>query len=217
MNDKTIQSIVEDVVNHLSFKPLAQNEIPISVSARHCHLCQNDLEALFGKDYELTIKSELSQPGHFAAKETVTLIGPRGSIGNVRILGPTRSATQVEISKTDGIKLGLEPPLRESGNIKGSLPVTLLGPKGSIYIQEGLIVARAHIHMSPEVARILNVVNKENVRVTIENDRPITFEKVLIRVSSDFILDMHIDTDEANSCFITTSQIGKLSKVVDPC
>lgn len=215
MDYKTIQSIVEDVVNQLSIQPLSPNEIPISVSARHCHLCQEDIDLLFGKGYQLTIKSELSQPGQFAANETITLIGPKGSIRNVRILGPTRSKTQVEISKTDAVKLGLVPPLRESGDIQGSSPATLLGPKGSIYIEEGLIIAQAHIHMPPETAQALDVSNGEYVKVTTESDRPVTFEKVLIRVSSTYILDMHIDTDEANSSLLITGQKGILRKVED--
>lgn len=215
MDYKTIQSIVEDIVNQLSIQPLSPNEIPISVSARHCHLCQEDIDLLFGKGYQLTIKSELSQPGQFAANETITLIGPRGSIRNVRILGPTRSKTQVEISKTDAVKLGLAPPLRESGHIQGSSAATLLGPKGSIYIEEGLIIAQAHIHMPPEIAQALDVSNGEYVKVTTEGDRPVTFENVLIRVSSKYILDMHIDTDEANSGLLTTGQKGKLRKVED--
>ncbi|MEK4024948.1 phosphate propanoyltransferase [Sporosarcina sp. FSL W7-1283] len=211
MNGKTIQAIVEDVLIEL-VQHTAPNEVPISVSARHCHLKHTDLESLFGKGYELSKKNELSQPGQFAANETVTLIGPRGSIESVRILGPLRNQSQVEISKTDSIKLGVDPPLRESGDIKGSAPITLLGPKGSLYLVEGLIVAKAHIHMSPQEAMKLNVSNGEYVRVKVENERPITFDKVLIRVSPDYIVDMHIDTDEANSGLVKTGQRGTVSK-----
>ncbi|MEK3935411.1 phosphate propanoyltransferase [Sporosarcina sp. FSL W7-1349] len=213
MNETTIQAIVEDIVTELTQTPSSRNEIPISVSARHCHLSREDVEVLFGKGVELTKKSDLSQPGQFAANETVTLIGPRGSIESVRILGPLRSRSQVEISKTDGIKLGVTPPLRESGDIKGSAPITLLGPKGSLYLEEGLIVAQAHIHMSPDDAKSLGVTNGEYVKVKVGKDRPITFDKVLVRVSPNYILDMHVDTDEANSGFITTGERGTLCKV----
>lgn len=217
MNEEAIQAIVDEVVNELTNTPVSRNEIPISVSARHVHLSQEDVEVLFGKGYELTKRSDLSQPGQFAANETVTLIGPRDSIGSVRILGPTRSHSQVEISKTDGIKLGVDPPLRESGDIQGSAPILLLGPKGSLYLEVGLIVAKAHIHMNPDDAKALDVTNGEYVKVTVGKDRPITFDKVLVRVSPNYILDMHIDTDEANSGFITTGQRGIVSKVEALC
>src|SRR5690606_6109504 len=211
MDQKLIQSIVEEVVNQISM-PQPKKTVPISVSARHCHLSKEDLELLFGEGYELTKKADLSQPGQFAANETVAIIGPKGTIRNVRILGPTRSHTQVEVSKTDAIALGLNPPLRESGDIKGSAPITILGPKGSIYKKEGLIIAKAHIHMSPEDAKEYNVKDGEFVKVVTDTERPVTFENVLIRVSDKFRLDMHIDTDEANAGFITTGTTGKLIK-----
>jgi putative phosphotransacetylase len=213
MDEEVIQSIVEDVVTQLLNSPLASNEIPISVSARHCHLCQQDVESLFGEGYKLTKKADLSQTGHFAANETVTIIGRRGSIESIRVLGPTRSRTQIEISKTDAIKVGVNPPLRESGDIKGSSPITLLGPKGNIYLKEGLIIAKAHIHMNPIDAKALDVRTGDYVNVMVEKERPITFNKVLVRVSPDFITDMHIDTDEANAGLIVTGQHGKIIKV----
>ncbi|WP_027415020.1 phosphate propanoyltransferase [Aneurinibacillus terranovensis] len=212
MNQQAIESIVEEVVNQLMKNHSSQKSIPIAVSARHCHLSKTDLEALFGERFELTKKADLYQLGQFAANETVTIIGTRGSIPNVRILGPTRNLTQVEISKTDAIKLGLNPPIRESGDIKGSSPITILGPKGSIYLKEGLIIAQAHIHMNPQDADYYNVKNGEYVRISTENERPITFEKILIRVSPKYRLEMHIDTDEANACLITTGEKGNLIK-----
>ncbi|PWA13056.1 propanediol utilization protein [Pueribacillus theae] len=212
MNQQVIQTIVEEVVQQLSNKPSSPKIIPIAVSARHCHLSKNDLKTLFGEGYELTKKADLSQPGQFAANETVSIIGPKGSIQNVRILGPTRNLTQVEVSKTDAIMLGLNPPLRESGDIKGSSPITILGPEGSIYLKEGLIIAKAHIHMHPEDAEAFQVKNGDYVRITTEDIRPVSFEQVLIRVSPNYKLEMHIDTDEANAGFITTGKKGKLIK-----
>lgn len=213
MEQKIIQAIVEEVVHQLSDKPSTISPIPISVSARHCHVTQSDLEILFGKGYTLTVKNDLSQPGQFAANETVSIAGPRDTITNVRILGPTRNITQVEVSKTDAIRLGLNPPLRESGDIKDSAPITIIGPHGSIYLKEGLIIAKAHIHMTPDDAKHFNVKDGEYVKVKTQNERPVTFEHVLIRVSKDYKLDMHIDTDEANAGLITTGQTGKLIKV----
>jgi putative phosphotransacetylase len=210
MDTQTIKTIVNEVVKQFMKEDSKNLFIPIAVSARHCHLSQADLEQLFGKGYELSKKAELSQPGQFASKETVTLVGPRGCIEKVRILGPVRSATQVEISKTDSVKLGVQPPLRESGNIKDSASITLVGPQGSIYKKDGVIIAQSHIHMSPEDADRFEVVNGEYVRVKNEGIRTMTFENVLVRVSSKYNLEMHIDTDEANAGFISCGDKGLL-------
>lgn len=212
MNQQAIQSIVNEVVSRLkgaAFNPLS---VPMAVSARHCHLSKSDLEALFGEGYELTKKADLSQPGQFAANETITIVGPRGSLEKVRILGPARNMTQVEVSQTDSVKLGVKPPLRESGDIKDSAPITLVGPKGSLYKKEGLIIAQAHIHMTPEDADRFNVENGEYVKVEVDGERPVTLGKVLIRVSPRYKLEMHVDTDEANAGFITGKMTGKLIK-----
>lgn len=211
MNEQAIQSIVEEVVSRL-VRTAPEESVPVAVSARHCHLSQSDLEALFGAGYVLTKKADLSQPGQFAANETITIVGPRGSIENVRILGPARNITQVEVSKTDSFKLGLKPPLRESGSIEGSAPVTIVGPKGSLYKKEGLIIAQAHIHMTPDDARGFGVENGEYVRIKVEGERPVSFEKVLIRISPRYKLEMHIDTDEANAGFISGGVFGRLYK-----
>jgi putative phosphotransacetylase len=212
MDERTIQTIVTEVVKNFLKKDSENQKIPIAVSARHCHLSQSDLEQLFGKGYELTKKAALSQPGQFAANETVTIVGPRGSIEKVRILGPVRSVTQVEISKTDSVKLGVQPPLRESGNIKDSASITLVGLNGSIYKNDGAIIAQSHIHMTPEDANRFGVENGEFVRVKNEGVRAIAFERVLIRVSSKYKLEMHIDTDEANAGFISCGDQGQLFK-----
>jgi putative phosphotransacetylase len=212
MNQQAIQTIAEEVVQQLLKKDSKTSKIPMAVSARHCHLSQSDLEVLFGKGYELTKKADLTQTGQFAANETVMIAGPRGWIEKVRILGPARTLTQVEVSKTDSVKLGLMPPIRASGNIKDSASITLVGPLGSIYKKEGLIIAQAHIHMNPENAQEFGVENGEFVQIKVDGERPVSFEKVLIRISPKYKLEMHMDTDEANASLITSGQIGSIAK-----
>lgn len=212
MNQQAIQSIVEEVVQQLNKHTSKNNSVPMAVSARHCHLSKPDLEALFGEGYELTKKADLSQPGQFAANETIMIAGPRGSIESVRILGPARNMTQVEVSRTDSFKLGARPPLRESGDIKDSAPITIVGPKGSLHKKEGLIIAQPHIHMTEEDAKSYGVENGEYVRVRTDSERPVTLEKVLIRVSPKYKLEMHVDTDEANASLISTGTMGTLFK-----
>lgn len=212
MDQQAIQSIVNEVVSRLMESSGNPKTIPMAVSARHCHLSISDLDALFGEGYELTKKADLSQPGQFAANETITIVGPRGSLEKVRILGPARNMTQVEVSQTDSFKLGVKPPLRESGDIKDSAPITLVGPKGSLYKKEGLIIAQAHIHMTPEDADRFEVENGEYVKVEVDGERPVTLGKVLIRVSPRYKLEMHVDTDEANAGFITGKTMGRLIK-----
>ena len=212
MDTNMIQSIVEEILLQFNKNEnsLPRNQIPISISARHVHLSVHDLEVLFGAFYTLTKMKDLYQPNQFAAEETVTIAGPKGSIERVRILGPSRSITQVEVSWTDAMKLGLNPPLRQSGNIAGSSPVTIIGPKGSLYINEGLIIAQRHIHMSPGDAKRFGVADGKYVQVKVASERPIRFDDVLIRVSPNYLLEMHIDTDEANAGFIKTGQTGEL-------
>lgn len=212
MDRQNLDQIVNEVITQLNQQEKSSG-IPIGVSARHCHLDKDALEALFGKGSELTKKADLSQPGQFAANETITIVGPSGSIERVRILGPLRRMTQVEVSQTDAFKLGLRPPIRESGNIDGSSPITLVGPSGSIYLDEGLIIAQAHIHMGTEDAKSNGVLDGDYVRVRINKpSRPIQFEKVLIRVSPKYKLEMHIDTDEANAGAVKSGQQGTLIK-----
>jgi putative phosphotransacetylase len=211
--EQKIQRIVDEVLKRLEAIPEGEPRIPIGVSARHCHLSESDFATLFGKGYQLTKKADLSQPGQFAANETVMIAGPKGSIERVRILGPLRKETQVEVSQTDAIKLGLKPPIRESGNLEGSSPVTIIGPAGSLFLKKGLILAHAHIHMPPEAASLLDVTDGEYVSVETSHPiRPLRFENVQIRVSTKYILEMHIDTDEANAGFIVSGQTGRLVK-----
>ncbi len=178
--------------------------VPVGVSARHVHLTQEHVEVLFGEGYHLTKKKEL-MGGQFASNELVTLVGLKlRAIENVRVLGPVRKASQVEISATDAIKLGIKAPVRESGNIAGSAPIALVGPKGALYLKEGCIVAMRHIHMSPEDARQAGVHDGDIVSVKADNERGTVFNQVKIRVSDTFTLEMHIDTDEANAGQIKT-------------
>ena len=178
--------------------------VPIGVSARHVHLTQEHVEALFGPGYQLTKKKDL-MGGQFASNETVTIVGLKlRAIENVRILGPVRKASQVEVSATDAIRLGMNVPVRESGDIKGSAPVALVGPKGALYLKEGCIVAMRHIHMSPKDAEAAGLKDGDIVSVKADNERGTIFNHVKIRVDKSFTLEMHIDTDEANAAQIKT-------------
>lgn len=206
------QYIVKKVADNSRLLKRTSSLIPIAVSARHCHLKLADIKKLFGEKENLTVKNYLSQPNQYASEEKVTIVGPKHKIENVRVLGPARNFTQVEISKTDSIKLGLNPPVRQSGDIKGSSPITIIGPKGKISLQEGLIIAHSHIHMSPQDAKHFNVNNNEIVRVKAISNRQITFESVVIRVSPKYVLEMHIDTDEGNASLVDGDQYGKIIK-----
>lgn len=185
--------------------------IPIAVSARHVHLTQDAIDILFGKNYQLTVLKPLSQPGQFAANETVTLIGPRNKIENVRILGPCRNLNQVEISRTDEFFLGIDAPVRESGNIANSPGIIIQGPAGTLTLREGVICAWRHIHMSPQDAKDFGVEDRDLVSVEIHSgEKSLIFHNVLIRVSDKFKLEMHIDTDEANAAEIYQGFTGEL-------
>ena len=174
--------------------------VPVGVSARHIHLTREHVEVLFGKGYELTRKKDL-MGGQFAANEQCTIVGLKlRAIENVRILGPVRKASQVEISATDARTLGVNAPLRESGDIAGSAPIALVGPKGVLYLEEGCIVAARHIHMTPEQARSAGLHDGEYVSVRMGDERGAVLDHVKIRVDPSFSLEMHIDTDEANAC-----------------
>lgn len=194
--DAIAKLVIEQLKNVDVYNP--EDKIPVGISARHVHLCREDLETLFGKGYQLNKKKEL-MGGQFAAQECVTLIGTKlRAIENVRVLGPERSKSQVEISRTDAIKLGLTAPVRLSGDLAGSAPIALVGPKGVVYLKEGCIIAKRHIHMSPADAAKFGVKDKQVVKVRFESGRGGILEDVPIRVDDSFTLEMHIDTDEAN-------------------
>ena len=179
-------------------------QVPVGVSARHIHLTQEHVEILFGAGYHLTRKKDL-MGGQYACNETVTIVGLKlRAIENVRVLGPVRKASQLEVSATDAMKLGVAAPIRESGNVAGSAPIAVVGPKGVIYLEEGCIVAMRHIHMSPADAKAAGVSDGDIVSVKADNERGTVFNQVKIRVDQSFTLEMHIDTDEANASKIKT-------------
>jgi putative phosphotransacetylase len=177
------------------------NAIQVETSARHVHLTEKDVEILFGEGHSLTFKKMLSQPGQFACEERVDIVGPKKEIKNVTILGPARSATQVEVSLTDARTLGAEVPIRESGDLVGSGACKLAGPAGELELTEGLIAAKRHVHLRPEDAEKIGVRDKQIVAVKIKTEnRTATLGDTVVRVHADYMPFMHIDTDEANAC-----------------
>lgn len=186
-----------------------ERKVLVEVSARHVHLSPADLETLFGPGYQLTVKKPLSQPGQYAANERVTIVGPKKEIANVSILGPVRKETQVELSLTDARSIGVVAPIKESGDIANSASCKIVGPQGEIVISKGLIIAKRHIHVTPEDAVLFGVKDKDVVMVKIENnDRSTIFGDVVIRVRADFKTAMHIDTDEGNAAGINGDVYG---------
>lgn len=186
-------------------------EVLVEISARHIHVSKEDLATLFGEGYKLTPKKDLSQPGQFACEERVTVVGPKKELAGVSILGPERKATQVELSATDARSIGIKAPIRESGDLAGSGACKIVGPKGEIEISEGVIVAKRHIHMTPEDAAEFGVSNGQIVKVEIPTaERSLTFGDVVVRVSPNYKLAMHIDTDESNAAAIPGSCMGKV-------
>lgn len=215
-SEKDIQDIVAGVLarNGLTApKSQAGMEIPVEISARHVHLSKADVEILFGKGYTLTRKRDLSQPGQYLCEERVKLVTEQGQITSVAVLGPERSETQVELSLTDARGLGLKPPIRLSGDLSGACDVIILGPKGVVEAKGSVIAARAHIHMTPQDARNYGVADGEAVSIRLGQERGITLHDVLIRVSPQFCLAVHIDFDEANAAQVSGSKIvGSLIK-----
>ncbi len=206
VTDSQVELITRMVIEALNQKNESKGGylVPVGVSARHVHLTQEHVEILFGKGYQLTKKKEL-MGGQFASNELVTIVGLKlRAIENVRILGPARGRSQVEISATDAVKLGVKAPIRESGDVAGSAPIALVGPKGALYLTEGCIVAKRHIHMAPKDAIAAGVSDGDMVSVKAENERGTVFHEVKIRVDESFTLEMHIDTDEANAAKIAT-------------
>ena len=230
MDNNNVALITKMVLEAVEKQKSSEKEpgylVPVGVSARHIHLTQEHVEALFGPGYQLTKKKELMGGqfasnetvtivggGQFASNETVTIVGLKlRAIENVRILGPVRSKSQVEVSATDAIKLGVKAPIRESGNVAGSAPIAVVGPKGAIYLNEGCIIAKRHIHMPPKDAMAAGVHDGDVVSVQAENERGTVFNHVQIRVDDSFTLEMHIDTDEANAAKIATGQTVRIIK-----
>lgn len=177
--------------------------IHVGISNRHVHLSQKDLDTLFGESYTLTKMKDLSQPGQYACKETITICGPKGAIEKVRILGPTRSASQIEVMTGDCIKLGVTPEIRSSGDLKHTPGITLIGPKGSVQLNEGLIVAQRHIHMSQNDAVNLGVSDGQTVSIEIQGLRGGIYNNVIIRANNSSVLECHLDIEEANAMNIS--------------
>jgi len=175
----------------------------IEVSARHIHLAQEDLEKLFGPDFKLEQTKELSQHGQFVSQARLTIVGPKRQIENVAVLGPIRSQTQIEISRTDAYFLGAEAPLRISGDLKGSGAIKLIGPAGEAELSEGLIVAKRHIHLSPDQAKDLGVDKGDIIKVTVSGDRALIFDQVVVRIDKNFDQAVQVDTDEGNAAGIS--------------
>ncbi|HYF81117.1 MAG TPA: phosphate propanoyltransferase [Symbiobacteriaceae bacterium] len=200
--EQLVELIVKEVMAKLKDQPQQKREVVCNVSARHIHLSQAHVEALFGEGYQLTKLKDLMQPGQFACNETVAVIGPKGTFPKVRILGPARGDTQLEISATDARTIGVQPVVRMSGKVQGTPGFIIEGPKGRVTVEQGAIVAARHIHATPADAERFGVKDGQAVRVRKTGDRAVVFENVVFRVSPNFALEMHLDTDEANAAFI---------------
>ena len=211
--EQEIRTLVSKVIESVKEGAQSEGDIPVGISNRHIHLTREHVEALFGKGYQLTKLKDLSQPGQYACKEQLTIIGPSmRAIEGVRVLGPERKASQVEISRTDSYVLKVKPPVRESGDIKGSSPITIIGPKGIVTLSEGCIIANRHIHMSEDEGKAFGVRDGEYVDVEMRGERRSLFYDVQIRVHKDFRLEMHIDTDDANAAGVNNGFKAKLIK-----
>lgn len=210
MSSRPTRAAIEQLVRSSVYRQLGlsggsrsaqPNPLVVNSSARHCHLTPEAVEALFGKGHELTPMKWLYQEGQYAAEETVTLVGPRSRvISNLRILGPCRNLNQVELSFTDAISLGYKVPVRQSGDIAGSPGCMLMGPAGFFEMAEGVIRAAPHVHMAPVDADYFGVENKAFMKLRVGGSLGVTFDRIFVRVSPDFKLEVHIDTDEANGC-----------------
>ena len=199
-----VREVTRLVVEALQEHQRLERSTPIGVSNRHIHLDRADMDALFGPGSELTVKKMLGQPGQYAAEETVTIRGPKGELNRVRVLGPLRNETQIEISVADGFVLGVKPPVRESGQIEGTPGIEIIGPKGSVKKERGVIAALRHIHMTPEIAERLGYRDGQYVQTKIEGLRGALLCNVLVRVSEKYALEMHIDVAEANALGVKT-------------
>jgi putative phosphotransacetylase len=186
--------------------------VPIGVSARHIHLSPEHMDQLFGAGYQLKVLKDLSQPGQFAAEETVKITGPVGQIDKVRVIGPSRKQSQIEISRTDAITLGINPPVCESGKFEGSPGIKVTSSNGEIELEKGVIVAARHIHFHTLEAKLWGIKDKQKLRVKLNGERPLIFEGVIARVSERFALDLHIDTDEGNAAGVIT---GDWAEIID--
>ena len=194
--------------NSLAQQVLERIFIELEASGRHVHVTKEQAQALFGND--LTPERPLSQPGQFLAKERVSILGPKGKFDNVAVLGPVRKEAQVEISLTDGLVLGIRPPIRPSGNVTGSPGILLSTGQATVALSQGVIVAQRHLHLTPETARRFGVKDKQTVKLQTFTNRPLIFEDVLVRISPDFADRAHLDYDEANACGLQKGDLGRI-------
>ncbi|MGI9951123.1 phosphate propanoyltransferase [Moorellaceae bacterium AZ2] len=184
--------------------PLA---VPVGVSNRHMHMSQADLEVLFGPGYRLKPYRQLSQPGEYAAEETVTIVGPRGVIEGLRLLGPPREYSQIELALTDGYRLGIRPPVRESGDLEGTPGIAVVGPRGALTLSQGVILAARHIHMDEASACKYGLKDGQRVQVLVPGERGLIFDNVIVRVSPEYRVELHLDTDEANAALLKNGDL----------
>ncbi len=212
MQEVTIEVLTKMVVDVMEEMGLLGNLVPTGISARHVHLTREHIDLLFGKGYQLTALKPLSQPGQFAANETVNLVGPKGSIQKVRVLGPERSQSQVEVAQSDARRLGITAPVRSSGKLAGSPGILLQTPAGEVKLNQGVIIPDRHIHMTPADAARFGVKDGEKVSVSVTGEKGGRLENVTIRVSEQYALDFHIDTDDANAFLIRQGQMARVKK-----
>lgn len=207
LSEDLIRRVTAEVMAELRGEP---EPIPVGVSVRHVHLCREHLDVLFGPGYELTVRNELYQPGFYAANESVTVATPKRALHNVRILFPLRPHSQVELARTDAFQLGVEPPLRLSGDIAGTPGVTLIGPRGSVQLDQGMIIAARHVHMDAATAARFGVGAGDAIDVEVDGPRGMVLRNVAVRIAEGTLLEMHLDTDEANAADITQGVVARM-------
>jgi len=205
-----IDRVVQEVVRSIREKESPDLTVPIGVSARHCHLNQEGMDILFGSGSQLTPYRELYQPGAFAAEESISVVGPRmRAIERIRVLGPTRDYNQVELARTDAIFLGLNPPVRDSGNLEGAEQITFIGPKGSLTAPAAIRAAR-HVHLRPADVQEMGLAGRESVRVEIEGEKGLIFENVRLKIDDSYVPELHLDTDDSNAADIVCGTVANL-------
>jgi putative phosphotransacetylase len=219
VNEKLVETVTAEVLRQLGQKPSvaptpgaapAEPTFEIGISNRHIHLSKEHMKVLFGEGKDLTVMKELIQPGQFAAHESVAVVGPKGMIPKVRIVGPLRNQTQVEIARTDAVTIGIDPPVRCSGDLKGSAPCALIGPQGMVLLDEGVIIAQRHVHLEPERASRLKLKDKDVVKVAFGGEREGILGNFIVRCGPGHKSEIHVDTDEANALAIRNKQNVRL-------
>lgn len=211
VNKGAIQRAVQLAMSESVFRKTGKIYVPVASSNRHIHLSAADVERLFGAGYALQVQKALSQPGQYACKETVSLVGPKGKLERVRVLGPARSKTQIEISLTDSFKLGVKGVVRMSGDVEGTPAIQIIGPAGTVDAPQGVIVAARHLHLSQRQAELFGLKNGQEVALRSEGSRGIVFEHVVVRCGSGHDMEVHLDTDEANAAAM---QCGTMMEVI---